>query len=1478
MLRQLATFAVFALLVPTALIPGLSAQVTLQRHTIENDLRAAYWVYPADVDGDGDLDLTTASFDGIDWWENDGNQNFQKHFLGSAQAAWSVFAADLDADGDIDVLGGSTADKEIVWFENKGSQFVRHVLEQNWQDPESLFAADFDGDGDNDILSCAVNDDLVAWWENKGGQNFTKHIIDNLSRAHAVYAADLDSDGDIDVIASGSSKTQWYQNDGNGGFSKKTVGPSGAWGVSAADIDGDGDLDILRTQRDNGDVDWFENDGTGSFSEHLIESGYGEAWSVVAGDVDGDGDLDVAAAGFGPNTIVLWLNNGGGNFAPAIIVDSVDTPRGVQIVDLDEDGDSDIVAAIREDRDLAWYEVIGTVVQTISISAPSNGDSLLAGSTSQISWSSTGTIESVRIEFSADSAQSWSTIAAVTPNDGLFNWQVPDTSSQMCAIRISDASDNQPIALSSGNFTIFRESDLPETVTLLSPNGGESLTVDSTFTITWATQGSVDSLALDFSVNSGQDWSVLTTAVANSGQFDWSVPDMESDFALVRIRDAQDDIPADTSDAVFSIKRFVPPPTVTLLSPNGGEELFVDSTFVVSWLSTGDLPTMRIEFSSNAGSTWSDIVSATGNTGSFAWNVPESVTTMGLIRVSALAQGGPQDASDSLFVITDLAPLLPTIVGFQPDVGPPGTEVTITGTNFNTATKVSFNGAPAPFTAVSSDTLNAIVPPTASTGRLSVTNHVGSGISASDFEVKSNPDTVVLLFSPTDDAQIKLSEANENFGSKSSFKVEKNKFKSFLKFQVVGLPEELISAEVKLFATAGSVSGGAITQVSNFFVNSQVPWNEDSLRANNAPLVEGVSLASADSVAIGDTASFDVLPAIVGDGIYSFGIASESTDQVQYASKEAPEVPALVIRALTFGNLAPVAVDDEISLLEDNAVMLDVLANDVDPDGNLAISSVSLLSQPANASVILENGSLVLTPIQDFFGEDSLRYQVSDDNGAVSNPATVRFHVQSVNDAPLAVDDVAATFVNEAVQIAILANDSDIDGELSPASVEFVESAMAGAVSVLDSVTGILSYTPKTDFTGMDTLTYIVRDDSGAVSNAAAITITVHVTNQNPIAVDDTVITWRNQSFTIAVLANDIDPENLINVSSIVISQAPQNGDVSVDRQTGNVLYIPEADYVGGDLFRYTVADESGLISNEATVLVTVLQENSPPVIGSFLPEALQLEFAPGETILFFADAMDNNNDPLTLTWYLIESLTSIGEVVSNSNEYQMNTVELEPSNYLVRFEVTDGLDTTSMEWHVDIITSVALASFKAQFVGFAGVEISWMTSREMDNSGFNILRGRSAEGRFEQINEQIIGPNVDGNYTFTDRVLGAGERLFYLLEDIDFNGNVRRHGPISIDVIPPETFEMAQNYPNPFNPETKIRFQVPAAARVVLKVFDTLGQEVRTLANERRPAGFHEIVWDARDDRGEKVASGLYFYQISYQGLKLTRRMMLMK
>ncbi|MFQ6116011.1 MAG: FlgD immunoglobulin-like domain containing protein [bacterium] len=100
-----------------------------------------------------------------------------------------------------------------------------------------------------------------------------------------------------------------------------------------------------------------------------------------------------------------------------------------------------------------------------------------------------------------------------------------------------------------------------------------------------------------------------------------------------------------------------------------------------------------------------------------------------------------------------------------------------------------------------------------------------------------------------------------------------------------------------------------------------------------------------------------------------------------------------------------------------------------------------------------------------------------------------------------------------------------------------------------------------------------------------------------------------------------------------------------------------------------------------------------------------------------------------------------------------------------------------------------------------------------------------------------------------------------------------------NIDSGLPQGFLLLQNYSNPFNPQTTIEYQLPLSCRVILGIYNVLGQHVRTLVDEHQSPGRYSVVWDGKDDLGERVDSGVYFYQLKAEPKFLqTRKLLLLK
>jgi hypothetical protein len=162
------------------------------------------------------------------------------------------------------------------------------------------------------------------------------------------------------------------------------------------------------------------------------------------------------------------------------------------------------------------------------------------------------------------------------------------------------------------------------------------------------------------------------------------------------------------------------------------------------------------------------------------------------------------------------------------------------------------------------------------------------------------------------------------------------------------------------------------------------------------------------------------------------------------------------------------------------------------------------------------------------------------------------------------------------------------------------------------------------------------------------------------------------------------------------------------------------------------------------------------------------------------------------------------------------------------------------------------------------GDPITWLT---VDPTSGSLLGGESQE--------------INVNFDTTDMAMGSYNCS--IMVD-DGYGNITEI-PVTLEVGEtsnegnlPAVTKLGSNYPNPFNPETTINFSLKEAGHVNLEVYNIKGQRVTTLVNEEMSAGHHNVVWNGRDERGNQVSSGVYFFRMSNDRYTSTRKMILMK
>ncbi len=328
------------------------------------------------------------------------------------------------------------------------------------------------------------------------------------------------------------------------------------------------------------------------------------------------------------------------------------------------------------------------------------------------------------------------------------------------------------------------------------------------------------------------------------------------------------------------------------------------------------------------------------------------------------------------------------------------------------------------------------------------------------------------------------------------------------------------------------------------------------------------------------------------------------------------EAQAEVVVEILNVNEHPLATDDTLSAAEDRKARAEVLTNDDDPDRGDRIRVVSVGTPGHGQARIVDAGAAVeYAPDPNYHGPDRFTYVVAD-AGGLADTATVEVTVTPVNDAPEAVDDQATTPEDQAIEIPVLDNDTDIDGDrlrvrsVSPAERGTTEVAADGAS---------VSYLPDPNYHGPDRFTYVVADPDG-LADTATVEVTVTPVNDAPEATDDQATTPEDQAIEIPVLDNDADLDgDRLRVRSV---SPAEHGTTEVGANGANVSYVPDPNYHGPDRFTYVVADMDGL-ADTATVEVTVTPVNDGPEAVGTIPDQL-LDEGGGEVSVelapFFSD------------------------------------------------------------------------------------------------------------------------------------------------------------------------------------------------------------------------------------------------------------------
>ncbi|HGS5043943.1 TPA: tandem-95 repeat protein [Vibrio parahaemolyticus] len=617
-----------------------------------------------------------------------------------------------------------------------------------------------------------------------------------------------------------------------------------------------------------------------------------------------------------------------------------------------------------------------------------------------------------------------------------------------------------------------------------------------------------------------------------------------------------------------------------------------------------------------------------------------------------------------------------------------------------------------------------------------------------------------------------------------------------------------------------------------------------------------------------------------GDGTWTFTPQIDDDTEVSFTFDIIDDEDQVVSGSANLDilpiNDAPNAENDVITTEEDTSVTIDVLVNDSDVEGDaLSIQSASVPSEQGSVDIV--DGKLVFTPAENFNGETTITYIVTD--GDLTDEAKVTVTVTPVNDSPVAVDDTTSIQEDTAVTIDVLPNDTDVDGDkLSIQSASVPEAQ--GKVEIVD---GKLVFTPAENFNGDAEIAYIVTD--GQLTDEAKVTVTVNPVDDAPTINFDAV-----ESIT----------EDAVSTDTVVATLTVRDTDTPEDQLTvslennsngyfvlvGNEVKLTQAgvDAVNNDELNLkgltisaSVSDGVNPTASDSDSLI-VNRVNDAPTIKVDAVESITEDAVSTDTVVATLTVRDTDTPEDQLTVSLENN--SNGYFVLVGNEVKLtqagvdavNNDELNLKDLTISASVSDGVNPTANDSDSLIVNRVNDAPVAKDDIATTqedtAVTIDVLPNdSDVDGDKLSIQSASvpEAQGKVEIVDGKLVftpAENFHGDaeitYTLTDGALTDQATVNVTVNAVNDTPVVESNlaDQTLAEDFTPYTIDLNTAFSDVDNVDGELTFSVSGNSNVLVSIENGIA----TISPTADWNGSETLTFTATDPSGESISQRVDF------------------